>query len=63
MSGGIGGFYLASSLGFARQLTGSYQSASDLRRAWRWWPVRGALSAIKRRWRTTSTAMADAFRI
>jgi len=26
MAGGIGGFYLASSLGFAKQLTGSYQS-------------------------------------
>ena len=26
MAGGIGGFYLASSLGFARQLTGSYQA-------------------------------------
>ncbi len=26
MAGGFGGFYLASSLGFARQLTGSYQS-------------------------------------
>ena len=25
MAGGVGGFYLASSLGFARQLTGSYQ--------------------------------------
>jgi NNP family nitrate/nitrite transporter-like MFS transporter len=25
MTGGIGGFYLASTLGFAKQLTGSYQ--------------------------------------
>jgi len=25
MAGGIGGFYLASSLGFAKQLSGSYQ--------------------------------------
>ena len=26
MAGGIGGFYLASSLGFSKQLTGSYQA-------------------------------------
>jgi NNP family nitrate/nitrite transporter-like MFS transporter len=26
MTGGVGGFYLASSLGFSKQLTGSYQS-------------------------------------
>jgi len=25
MAGGIGGFYLASSLGYSKQLTGSYQ--------------------------------------
>ena len=28
MSGGIGGFYLASSLGFSKQLTGNYQPGS-----------------------------------
>jgi len=26
MTGGVGGFYLASSLGFSKQLTGSYQA-------------------------------------
>ena len=31
MAGGIGGFYLASSLGFSKQMTGSYQLAFDLR--------------------------------
>ena len=27
MAGGVGGFYLASSLGYSKQLTGSYQLA------------------------------------
>jgi NNP family nitrate/nitrite transporter-like MFS transporter len=26
MTGGVGGFYLASSLGYSKQLTGSYQA-------------------------------------
>jgi NNP family nitrate/nitrite transporter-like MFS transporter len=52
MAGGVGGFYLASSLGFSKQLTGNYQ----------WGLVIFALLAIvalvgltfvKSRWRTT----------
>ena len=62
MAGGIGGFYLASSLGFARQLTGSYQSGFLIFAALALVAL-GALSAIKRRWRTTCTAMADGVRI
>ncbi len=34
MAGGVGGFYLASSLGFAKQFTGSFSAGlPDLRRA------------------------------
>ena len=59
MAGGIGGFYLASSLGFAKQLTGSYAAG--------FWIFGGlallaliGLSAVKRRWRTTWGAVAQA---
>src|SRR6201996_1894994 len=42
MSGGVGGFYLASSLGYSKQLTGSYGAG-----------VLGGTSGVRRRGRTT----------
>ncbi len=50
MAGGVGGFYLASSLGLARQLTGSYQ-AGFLFYAALALVAFAALSLVKRRWR------------
>jgi NNP family nitrate/nitrite transporter-like MFS transporter len=52
MAGGVGGFFLASSLGYAKQMTGSYQAG---------FLVFGGLAAlaligltsVKTRWRTT----------
>jgi NNP family nitrate/nitrite transporter-like MFS transporter len=35
MTGGIGGFYLTSSLGYSKQLTGSYQAGFLCSRHWR----------------------------
>lgn len=52
MAGGIGGFYLASSLGFARQLTGSYQAGFLIFAALAVFALVG-LTAVKTRWRTT----------
>ncbi len=52
MTGGIGGFYLASSLGYSKQLTGNYQSGFLLFAALGVVALIG-LSNIKRRWRTT----------
>jgi NNP family nitrate/nitrite transporter-like MFS transporter len=52
MTGGIGGFYLASSLGIAKQATGSYQ-AGFLAFAALALVALGGLSLIKRQWRTT----------
>ena len=52
MTGGIGGFYLASSLGLSRQLTGSYQGGFLLFAALAVVALIG-LSSIKHRWRTT----------
>lgn len=61
MAGGIGGFYLASSLGYSRQLTGSYQLGLTI------FATLGAaalvgLALVKGRWRTTwgSAAMTTA---
>ena len=43
MTGGVGGFYLAASLGYAKQFTGSYGVGfARLRRAWRWSRLAGA---------------------
>jgi NNP family nitrate/nitrite transporter-like MFS transporter len=50
MAGGVGGFYLASSLGFSRQLTGSY-SAGFLIFAGLALLAFAGLSVVKRRWR------------
>jgi len=52
MAGGIGGFYLASSLGYSKQLTGSYQSGFLVFGVLALVALVG-LSAVKTRWRTT----------
>ncbi len=52
MAGGIGGFYLASSLGYSKQLTGSYQMGLTIFAALGIVALLG-LSAVKKRWRTT----------
>lgn len=52
MTGGIGGFYLASSLGLAKQATGSYQAGFLAFAALALVALAG-LTAIKRQWRTT----------
>ncbi len=52
MAGGIGGFFLASSLGYSKQLTGSYQSAFLVFSALACFALVG-LTAVKTRWRTT----------
>ncbi len=52
MTGGIGGFYLASSLGYSKQFTGSYQLGLLLFAVLALSALVG-LSSIKRRWRTT----------
>lgn len=61
MAGGIGGFYLASSLGYAYQATGSYQMGLNLFASLGIIAVVG-LSLVKQRWRTTwgSAAMTTA---
>ncbi len=52
MAGGVGGFYLASSLGYSKQVTGSYQAGFLIFAALAIAALLG-LSAVKRRWRTT----------
>ena len=52
MAGGVGGFYLASSLGFAKQATGSYQIGSLIFAALAVLALAG-LTGVKTRWRTT----------
>lgn len=52
MTGGVGGFYLASSLGLAKQATGSYQ-AGFLAFAVLALVALVGLTSIKRQWRTT----------
>ncbi len=52
MTGGIGGFYLASSLGYSKQFTGSYQVGLLVFAALAMVALIG-LSSIKGRWRTT----------
>ena len=41
MTGGVGGFYLASSLGYSKQFTGSYQAASCCSPDWPSWRSSG----------------------
>ncbi|MBA2934541.1 NarK/NasA family nitrate transporter [Sphingomonas sp. CGMCC 1.13654] len=62
MAGGIGGFYLASSLGFARQLTGSFAPGFLIFAGLALVAV-AALTAIKARWRATWEAAANGVRI
>ncbi len=61
MAGGVGGFYLASSLGVSRQMTGSYQIGLMLFASLAVVALLG-LSTVKARWRTTwgSAAMTSA---
>lgn len=59
MAGGVGGFYLASSLGLARQYTGSYQSGFLIYAALALIAFVG-LSVVKRRWRADFSAAANA---
>ncbi len=57
--GGVGGFYLASSLGLAKGLTGSYASGFLVFAALCFLAICG-LSLVKTRWRTTWGALANA---
>ncbi len=52
MAGGIGGFYLASSMGYSKQLTGSYQAGFLIFAALAVLALVG-LTGVKTRWRTT----------
>jgi len=52
MAGGIGGFYLASSLGYSKQLTSSYQAGLLIFASLAIVALLG-LTAVKARWRTT----------
>jgi len=52
MAGGVGGFYLASSLGYSKQLTGSYQAGLLIFAALALLALVG-LTTVKTRWRTT----------
>jgi NNP family nitrate/nitrite transporter-like MFS transporter len=62
MAGGIGGFYLASSLGFAKQLTGSYGAGFLIFAGLALVALTG-LTAVKRKWRTTWGAAVQGVRI
>lgn len=62
MTGGIGGFWLASSLGYAKQFTGSYQAGLLVFAILALVAVTG-LTGIKRRWRTTWGARPGVARI
>jgi NNP family nitrate/nitrite transporter-like MFS transporter len=62
MAGGVGGFYLASSLGFARQLTGSYQPGFLIFAGLALLALCG-LSIAKGTWRRTWAAAAEGVRI
>ncbi|HTH98718.1 MAG TPA: nitrate/nitrite transporter [Stellaceae bacterium] len=52
MAGGVGGFYLAFSLGYSKQLTGNYQAGFLIFAVLALVALMG-LSGIKRRWRAT----------
>jgi NNP family nitrate/nitrite transporter-like MFS transporter len=57
--GGVGGFYLASSLGFSKGLTGSYLTGFMIFSGLCFAALAG-LGLVKRRWRTTWGALAQA---
>ena len=52
MAGGVGGFYLASSLGYSKQVTGSYQLGFLIFAGLAMLAL-GGLTRVKTRWRTT----------
>lgn len=52
MAGGVGGFYLASSLGYSKQITGTYQVGFLIFASLALVALVG-LTAVKKRWRTT----------
>jgi MFS transporter, NNP family, nitrate/nitrite transporter len=52
MAGGVGGFYLASSLGYSKQLTGTYQAGFLIFASLALIALTG-LTTVKSRWRTT----------
>ena len=52
MTGGLGGFYLASSLGYSKQLTGSYGAGFMVFAALAAVAL-GCIGIVRRRWRTT----------
>ena len=58
-AGGIGGFYLASSLGFSEEITGSYQSGLLIFASLCLVAIAG-LNLVKTRWRSTWGALAGA---
>jgi NNP family nitrate/nitrite transporter-like MFS transporter len=62
MTGGVGGFYLASSLGYSKQATGSYQVGLLVFAVLAALALVG-LTSVKSRWRTTWGAMAGVGRI
>jgi NNP family nitrate/nitrite transporter-like MFS transporter len=62
MSGGLGGFYLASSLGYSKQLTGSY-GPGFLVFAMLAATALVAISGVRRRWRTTWAELYGAARV
>jgi NNP family nitrate/nitrite transporter-like MFS transporter len=62
MTGGVGGFYLASSLGYSKQFTGNYQAGLLVFAALALVAVVG-LTSIKSRWRTTWGAVPGVARI
>ena len=57
--GGVGGFYLASSLGYSKGLTGSYLTGFLVFASLCFLATVG-LSLVKTRWRTTWGALANA---
>jgi NNP family nitrate/nitrite transporter-like MFS transporter len=57
--GGVGGFYLASSLGFSKGMTGSYLAGFMIFSALCFAALAG-LGVVKTRWRTTWGALAQA---
>ena len=62
MAGGIGGFYLSSSLGLSKQLTGTYQSGFLIFASLAILALVG-LTSVKRRWRTTWGAAVQGVRV
>ena len=62
MAGGVGGFYLASSLGFAKQITGSFSSGFLIFASLAMVALLG-LSLVKIRWRSTWANAAQGVRI